>query len=148
MEFEFYAWMIGMALAGSFIYSLFGIQISIMKNCAKKLFCLLRTETDMWYPDACEKYMNKVIWRNRIILLVIFGIILWFVPLIGVVGYVLGYMLKLVLTKSKTGPIRDNLFDSARIFERFAKPGSEEKFADALMEAIEKMLSDSIFRLI
>lgn len=145
MSFKMLAWFIGMWIVGGFIFTLFGVQISIMTQCAMKLYSMVRNDTEYWYSNACHRYMKKVIRNNRIIIAVIFILALLFVPLIGTVGFCAGYFLKWLFTRGATGINDQNLEECIAIFLRFAKPGMEETFGESLRWAAHKLKNDSIF---
>lgn len=148
MSLKLVAWLIGMWIVGGIVYTFLGMQISIMRRCAMKLYSMIRNDTEYWYSDACHRYMKKVIRNNTIIILVISFIVLQFIPLIGTIGFFAGYFVKWLFTKGAAGPSDQNLEETITIFMRFAKPGMEEKFREGLHWAAHKLKTDSIFKLI
>ena len=146
MNMETLLWFAGMWILGNFLYSLFGMQISISKQCAMKLCSLLSSNPQNWYPDACRKYWNGVIWKNRIILWVIATIVVCFAPLIGVIGYLVGIACKWLFTRGSVGLTENNIQDCIRIFVRFAKPGQEEAFANDFAQALDALAQNQMMR--
>lgn len=147
MNFKIVAWLIGMWIVGGFIYTFLGMQISITKRCALKLYSMVCNDTDYWYAEACHKYFKKVIRTNTIIIFVVWLLVLQFIPLIGAIGFSVGYLLKWLSTRNVTGISNTNLEESIAIFLRFAKPGLEAEFEERLSVAVYKLQSDGIFRI-
>lgn len=146
MTFKMIAWLLGMWFVGGIFYAFIGMQGSIMRRCAKKLYLMVRNDTEYWYPDACHRYIKKVIRTNVIIILVVFFLVLQFIPLIGAIGFFAGYFLKWLFNKGAAGPNDQNLTEAIAIFLRFAKPGKEEEFREVLMQAGYKLKTESVFR--
>ena len=145
MEWKMGLWFVGMWIVGGFIYTLFGMQITITNKCAMKLYTMLKNETAVWYPDACLLYFKKVKRRNSIIIAIVFTAACFFIPLIGLIGFAVGFVLKRLTTARTTGMTDTNLNESAIIFQRFAKPGMEDQFEETIFQAIHRMQSDGIF---
>ena len=141
MKLEMILWFAGMWLASSFINSIFGMQISITKKCALKIYTLLEDSPNM-YSKACIKYWKGVIRKNRIILLIIAALVVYFVPAIGVAGYFFGWLWKCILSRGASGLSENNVLDSAKVFRRFAKPGCEEVFEEELTSAVFALCKD------
>ena len=146
MTFEMFAWLAGMWFVGGMFYALIGMQGSIMRRCSKKLFLMVQNDTEYWYPDACRRYIKKVIRTNVIIILVVFFLVLQFIPLIGAIGFFAGYFLKWLFNKGKAGPNDQNLAETIAIFVRFAKTGTEENFKEILIQAAWKLKNESLYR--
>ena len=144
MNFKMVLWFAGMWFVSGFVYSFCGMQIYITKNCALKLYTLLSSNTENWYAEACKKYWKRVIRKNRIILFILAVLVIRFVPLIGTVGYFLGYIWKMFFYRPATGPIEGNLKDSAQMFRRFAKPGCEEAFESEIQKACYVLANDPL----
>lgn len=145
MEMKMILWFAGMFFVGRFVYTIFGMQIGIIKNCAMKVHYMIRNDTEFFYSDACLRYLNKIKRRNRIIILAITTLILLFIPLIGFVGFVVGYLIRKLMTVRLTGINENNLADTTEIFLQFAKPGMEENFAEGLSWVTHKLKTESIF---
>lgn len=142
MDLRMYLWLAGMWLVGSFVYSMFGLQITITKRCALKLQDLLKSDPKNWYPDACEKYWKGVIRKNRIIMFAIGAAVFFLVPGIGVIGYFVGIALKWLTTLSAAGPNENNLLDCEPIFSRYAKPGCEQGFTADFFNAAAMLINN------
>lgn len=142
MSAAMYLWLIGMWFVGGLIYTVFGLQIAITKNCSYKLLSLLKSSPQNWYPDACEKYWKSVVRKNRIIMWVIAIALSVLIPGIGFIGYLVGIATKWLFTMSQTGPNENNISDCVGIFSRFAKPGLEYEFEDDLYRAISVLSSN------
>lgn len=146
MDVKIYLWLAGMFFVGGIVFSMFGLQIRITNNCAMKLYSLVKTSTEVWYPDACLLYFKKVKRRNRVIIFIMFALALFFVPLAGFVGLVIGYFFKMLTTSGKTGLNDNNLSDCVDIFVRFAKPDFENDFEAVLIDAVCSLKNNSIYR--
>lgn len=146
MDVKIYLWLAGMFFVGGIIFSMFGLQISITNNCAMKLYSLVKTSTDLWYPDACLLYFKKVKRRNRVIISALFAVALFLIPLAGFVGLVIGYFFKMLTTAGKTGLNDNNLSDCVSIFTKFAKPGLENDFESVLIDAVCSIKTNNIYR--
>ena len=146
MDLKIYLWLAGMFFVGGIVFSMFGLQISITNNCAMKLYSLVKASTEVWYPDACLLYFKKVKRRNRVIIFILFALALFFVPLAGFVGLVIGYFFKMLTAAGKTGLNDNNLSDCVNIFVRFAKPGFENDFEAVLIDAVCSIKNNSIYR--
>lgn len=146
MSFKMIAWLVGMWIVGGFLYTFLGIQISIMRRCAMKLYSMVGNDTEYWYSDSGHKYIKKVIRNNTIIILIVSFLVLQFIPLIGAVGFFAGYFVKWLFTKGAAGPNDQNLNETIEIFMQFAKPGMEEDFRNGLNWAAHKLKTESIFR--
>lgn len=145
MNFQMFAWLIGMWIVGSLIYNFIGMQISITKRCALKLYSMVCDDTEYWYADSCRKYFKKVIRADTILILFISFLVLQFIPLIGAIGFFAGYFLKLLSTRRATGVTDPNIDECIKIFLRFAKPGKELEFEGNLYMAAHKLKTDEIF---
>ena len=134
-------WLIGagMLVAGYIVYSIFGFQLLILKKCAMKLYTAIRNEHEFWFPDACKSYLNKVRRRNTAIIIIVLVVSLIFVPLIGVLGFVLGILLARILNGARAGLTDDNVNETLRIFLRFVKPGKAEEFADLFVDVVDML---------
>lgn len=146
MTTEMFLWLAGMFFVGRFVYTIFGMQIGIVNNCAMKVHYMIRNDTEFFYSDACLRYLKKVKNRNRIIILVITAVVLFFIPLIGVIGFVIGYLFRKLTTSHLTGVNDNNLADTTKIFLQFSKPGMEEEFAEGLSWVMHKLKTEEIFR--
>ena len=146
MTTEMFLWLAGMFIVGSFVYTIFGMQIGIINNCAMKMYSMIRNDTDFFYSDACLKYLQKVKRRNRIIILLITAAVLFFVPLIGFVGFLIGYFFRKLMVHRATGINEGNISDSINIFVQFAKPGMEEEMRDGLKFISYKLQFESIYK--
>ena len=139
-------WFAGAFFAGRFVYTIFGMQIGIINNCAMKMFNMIRNDTEFFYPDACLSYFNKVKRRNRIIIFVIFAIVICLLPLIGIVGFIAGYILRKLFTLKLTGINDNNISDSIDLFVKFAKPGMEEEMREGLSYIAMQLKFKSIYQ--
>lgn len=146
MNWKLIAWFAGLFLFGKLFYSLFGIQASIMKNCTQKLYNLLKYETQYWYPDACKNYIKKVKRTHAVIFVAVSAAVVCFVPLIGVAGYFVGYVLSLLFAVGKTGINENNLGESAAIISKFIKLGMEDEFFPIVVDATRKLLDEPLTR--
>jgi glucose dehydrogenase len=135
MTTKMWIWLIGMFIAGGFLYSIFGLQILITKNCALKLHALLASNAENWYPEACLNYWKKVIRSNTVILLIASSAVVLLVPLIGAIGFFAGMLLKRITAASASRATMQNLEDSAMAFAKFAKPGKEDAFTEEIFHA-------------
>lgn len=145
MTFEMFLWFAGFWIASSFIHSVFGLQISITKKCALKIYTLLCDSPNL-YSEACKKYWKGVIRKNRIILLFITILVVCFAPFIGVCGYFAGWIWRKIFSAGISGLTENNLLDSAEIFRKFAKPGCEEAFEKDLVDAVFALTNHSILK--
>lgn len=146
MTFEMIAWLLGMWFVGGLLYAIIGMQASIMRRCAKKLYLMVKSETEYWYAEACNRYMKKVIRTVTIIILVASFLVLQFIPLIGAMGFFAGFFLKWLFNKGAAGPNDQNIAETIAIFLRFAKPGMEEDFREVLLQAAWKLKNESLYR--
>lgn len=146
MNWKFVLWFAGMFFAGKIFYSLFGIQYWITKNCAEKLFRMLQNETALWYPEPCRRYLKKLKRIQCALFIVISALVVFFIPLIGLLGYLVGYLLTWITTLGRTGPNATNLQESGAILLKFCKTGRETDFAEALMEASDKLAKNPYVR--
>ena len=146
MDLKLYLWLVGMWLVGGFVYSIFGLQIAITKNCAYKLLDLLKSDSKNWYPDACKKYWSGIIRKNRIIMWVIAIALFVFIPGIGMIGYLTGLATKWLTTRSKTGTNTDNIEESIKIFMQFAKPECKSEFETDIMRAITALTTNNLMK--
>lgn len=148
MELKFFIWFICMFAVGGFVYTMFGMQIGIVNNCAMKLHYMIRNDTDFFYSDACLIYLKKVKRRNRIIIGVIVAIVLFVVPVIGNLGFFTGYFIRKLTTYKHTRINDNNLADTKAIFLQFAKPNMEKEFEEALTWVMQKLKYEDIFKYI
>lgn len=148
METKMILWFAGMFFVGRFVYTIFGMQIGIVKNCAMKVHYMIRNDTEYFYSDACLRYLKNIKRKNRIIILVIAALILFFIPLIGFCGFVAGYLLRKFMTGHLTGINDNNLADTTEIFLQFAKPGMESDLSEGLSWVTQKLKNESVFRYI
>ena len=148
METKMILWFAGMFFVGRFVYTIFGMQIGIVKNCAMKVHYMIRNDTEYFYSDACLLYLRKIKRKNRGIIIVIAALIFFFIPLIGFCGFVAGYILRKLTTSRLTGINDNNLADTTEIFIQFAKPGMESEFSEGLSWATQKLKNESIFKYI
>ena len=146
MTMEMFLWLAGMWLVGSFVYSIFGTQISIINRCSMKMYSMICNDTDYWYSNSCKRYMSNVKRKNRIIILVVSVLVVCFAPLIGACGFFIGLVLKWFFSGNATGINQNNIDETKAIFLRFAKPGMEEEFKDGLDYIGQRIKMDSIFR--
>lgn len=145
MDFKVYLWFIGLFIVGGIVFTMFGMQISITNNCALKLFALVKSETELWYADACLLYFKKVKRRNRLIILALFVMALFFVPLAGFAGLLVGFLFKRITCIKKAGLNQNNLSDTVSAFLKFAKPGKEEAFILVLDDAINSINTKNVY---
>lgn len=148
METKMILWFAGMFFVGRFVYTIFGMQIGIVKNCAMKVHYMIRNDTEYFYSDACLQYLKKIKRKNRIIIIVIAALILFFIPLIGFCGFVAGYIIRKLTTSRLTGINDNNLADTTEIFLQFAKPGMESELSEGLSWVTQKLKNESIFKYI
>lgn len=134
-------WFAGMWFVSSFVHSIFGMQISITKKCALKILTLLSDSPNMYW-DACKKYWKGVIRKNRIILLILAILVIYFVPANGVYGYLAGWIWKCIFARGASGLNENNLLDSAEIFRQFAKPGCESALEEELTNAVVALVNN------
>lgn len=146
MEWKMALWFVGMWIVGGLVYTFFGMQITITNKCAMKLYAMLKNETAVWYPDACFLYFKKIKRRNRIIIAILFVAAYFFIPLIGLIGFAAGFFLRRLTTAGVTGTTDTNLGECIDIFARFVKPGMEEQFREAILQAIGSLQSNGIYR--
>ena len=146
MEWKMALWFVGMWIVSGFVYTIFGMQIGISKNCALKLQAMMTADSKLWYPDACLLYFRKIIRRNRMIVAILFALVLFFIPVIGFIGFAAGYFWKMLRFSGQTRFNENNLSECVEIFMQFAKPGMEEQLRAALRQAIHSMTGNTIYK--
>lgn len=146
MEWKMALWFVGMWIVGGLAYTFFGMQITITNKCAMKLYAMLKNDTTFWYPDACFLYFKKINRRNRIIIAALFIAVYCFIPLIGLIGFTVGFFLRRLTTSGATGITKTNLTESVEIFFEFVKPEMENEFMRAVLKATDALLTNGIYK--
>lgn len=139
-------WFVGMWLVGKYVYTIFGMQISITNRCAMKLYAMIANDHEFWYAESCKRYLDKIKRKNRMIIVVASVLVFAFVPLIGAAGFFLGLFLAWLFGKKHTGINQNNLDDTIKIFMQFAKPGMEDEMRDGLVFLSNELKMKSIFK--
>ena len=139
-------WLIGtgMFIAGFVVYTLFGMQILITKKCAMKLYRAMCNDYEFWYPESCKSYLTGVRRRNTILLLIVSAVVVVFVPLAGVIGFLLGLLFARIVGGGKAGLTDDNVKETLSIFLRFVKPEKSDEFADLFMDVVLMVRANSM----
>ena len=144
---KLFLWLSGMTIVGFIVYSMFGMQVRIINNCAMKLYLMICNDTEYWYPESCKSYFKKVKRRNRVLILLLALLVLFFVPLIGAIGFGIGFCVAWITTRKFTGLTEDNIRETIKIFMRFVKPGKEDEFEEGLATVAMQAKMESIFDL-
>ena len=116
---------------GSFVLSTFGSQIRIINACTKKLVKSYLSD-DLFDIEAINKYLNSVIIKNSIIIVVISAIVFFILPRIGVIFYLLGILFTWLTSMGAVGINTNNIEESISIFKRYIKKDFEEDVDDIL----------------
>lgn len=130
---EDWVWFALLFAAGFFAYSVFGMQISIMRKCGQRVYWLL-SGGEAFDGDGCRKYMRKVIWTNLVILLVLDAVVIWLVPRGGPGGFNWGIVFGYLIAGGKAGCNTQNVKEAGEAFKKFVRPGYEERIANILEE--------------
>lgn len=125
-------WFIGLWIVGNFVCSMFVAQILIINRCAKKLLRRIRNDHEYWNSADCNRYLNRTIFINLILVFVASALVLWLIPPTGIYGYFFGLAFAFLLGFSATGINPNNAAESCQIFLRFAKPEMRDEFAELL----------------
>lgn len=125
-------WFIGLWICSVFVIATFGSQVGIILRCTKKMLARIKNDDEFWDSAACNRYLNKTIAINVIIIIVATAAVVWLVPVVGICGYFIGVVFNLLLNLKSMGINEDNAYESCRIFLRFAKPGMEMEMAELL----------------
>lgn len=146
MGFKFFLWLVGMFIVGFFLVAVFWSQVMTIKRCALKLVDMIRYERDLWFSESCEKYFKSASRRCKIIVLSVIIVVLLFVPKVGLFGFFIGMFASWLICLKETGMTEKNLFDTAVILMRFAKPGMEDKLHKKIGFALEAIENDTIYK--
>lgn len=130
---EDWVWFVLFFAAGFFAWSVFGMQISIMRRCGKRVHWLL-SGGEAFDGEACRKYMRKVIWKNLIVLAALEFVVIMLVPQGGPGGFNWGIAIAYLISCGKTGCNAQNVKDAGEAFKQFVRPGYEERIANILEE--------------
>ncbi len=139
-------WLIGggMLIAGFVFYTIFGLQILIIKKCAMKLYTPICNDHEFWYPESCRSYLKGVRRRNTALLLIVSAVVVVFAPLIGVVNFFLGLLFARIANGRKAGLTDDNIKETLSIFLRFVKPEKAEEFTDLFVDVVRMVRANSM----